>query len=109
MKIVNATPHPVRIKKLDGTFLDLPKGENVPRISFDSIPACQLDDIQLHMQIMGDPENMPQQIDGVHYIVSQIVASHPKNRNRGDLFFPGNLIRDDNGNIIGADGLSYLP
>jgi hypothetical protein len=50
--------------------------------------------------IMGEVENLPAPIQGVIFIVSQIVASHVK---REDVFYPDtgpDALRDERGNII---------
>ncbi len=51
--------------------------------------------------------NLPAQVDGVGLIVSQIVANAFPMRH--DLFYPGDLVRDDKGNIIGCKSLCQVP
>ena len=44
----------------------------------------------------------------VAFIVSSVVASHPSIRGRKDVLVPGDLIRDDAGNVIGCRTLTRI-
>lgn len=51
--------------------------------------------------------NLPPQEEGVGLIVSQIVAAaFPE---RCDLFYPGDLVRDKDGVIVGCKSLCQVP
>lgn len=54
----------------------------------------------------GKPINLPEKQKGVVYIVSRIVAQHLSTR--ADVFCPGELIRNNDGNIIGCNGLAHF-
>lgn len=54
----------------------------------------------------GKPINLPEKTKGVIYVVSRIVAQHLSDRE--DVFCPGDLIRDNQGNIIGCKGLAHF-
>ena len=56
--------------------------------------------IPLTTTSFGDVIDLPAPQDGVFFIVSRLVLSACPDRN--DLLVPNDLVRDDNGNIIGA-------
>lgn len=51
-------------------------------------------------------DGLPEKHVNVIYVVSRIVAQHLGDRN--DIFCPGDLIRDGQGNIIGCKGLAHF-
>jgi len=54
----------------------------------------------------GAVEDLPAPVAGLVYIVSRFVAEAAGGRD--DLYFPGSLVRDAQGNIVGCKGLSQL-
>ena len=59
--------------------------------------------IETFKSAFGEVENLPPQEEGVMVIVSALVASAAKGRD--DLLVPGELVRDDGGNIVGCKSL----
>lgn len=51
-------------------------------------------------------KDMPDPKPNTIFVTSRIVGE--KIKDRKDVFFPGELIRDENGNIIGCEGLAYF-
>ena len=62
--------------------------------------------IRVFTRSYGQVEGLPDPKPGVGYIVSQIVAQALPERR--DLFFPGDLLRDKDGNIIGYKNLCQV-
>ena len=107
MKIKNLTPHPLKIQRLDGSFLELPKPEGnfpLPRVAMTHKELPSVEGIAVSQTSFGEVENLPTQEDGVILIVSRMVLEAAGSRE--DLFSPGELLRDGEGVIIGAKGLS---
>ena len=105
--VINLTPHPLRIQLLDGTFLEIPKpaeGTKIPRRVVSSEEGKPLYGIPITKTTLGKVENLPPIIGDVIYVVSRIVVDGAPHRY--DLFAPGEPIRDGNGNIVGAKGLT---
>ena len=117
MKLKNFTPHNVVIIN-ESTKIVIPSdgiarvtetktvapsidvvGNNVFLFNIPPIPVV----IKTFTSAFGEVENLPPQEDGVMVIVSAMVASAAKDRN--DLLVPGELVRDNDGNIIGCKSL----
>src|SRR5690606_31963979 len=56
---------------------------------------------------LGELEGLPDPADGVIYVVSRLVAEAAPHRD--DLYFPGRLLRDEAGRVVGAESLARLP
>lgn len=105
-KIVNLTPHPIKIIVGDKSIVVEPTSpparlqestENIGSISINGI------DIPVIKKYLGNVSGVPEPVDGVIYIVSLPVASA---MNRKDVLAIGESIRDEKGNVIGAKSLS---
>jgi hypothetical protein len=57
----------------------------------------------------GAVQDLPAPAAGVVYIVSGLVLSRPEVQGRADVFAPGLAVRDGEGRVIGAIGLSATP
>lgn len=104
MTFINCTPHPINLVGQDGSVNTLPKGEVVPRLSQSNKIVDVVDGVSITETQFGDIQDMPEPKDGVLYIVSRLVLSAAKGRN--DLVVPNELVRDDNGNIVGCKSLA---
>ena len=95
MKLENYTPHTININ-----------GVRVP--SYGIYARCEeitqyvfeIDGIQFVKKTYGKVAGLPDKEDGVMYIVSMMVRQALPNRN--DLASPGDIIRDEYGQIIGC-------
>nr|WP_278861503.1 hypothetical protein [Catenibacterium mitsuokai] len=104
--LVNMTPHNLDIIQTDGNTLTVAPSGIVPRCSSsEEIDGTIGDLIQITRQTLGEVEGLPDPVPGAFYIVSRLVASAA---NRPDLLVPGPLVRDDQGRVIGCNGLSRL-
>lgn len=113
--LVNLTPHAVTIHGTNGAITLQPSGvvarcEVVGTPVHDlclttiSVPVLR---IPVDNVILGDVTNLPDYSAGKMFIVSALVALARKDRE--DLYSPGELVRDENGVIVGAKGLvSYF-
>ena len=103
--LVNATPHELNIVQKDGTVLTLASSGVVPRCESNELVDRAIGLIEVTRQTLGHVQGLPDQIPGVYFIVSRLVASATE---REDLLVPGALLRDDQGKVIGCKGLSRL-
>ena len=106
MKLINLTPHAITIPTDMGNYEIQPSGE-VARMEQHYNPHLLITTDDVHRisietvrqgAIVGLPEPQP----STFYIVSSVVAQQA---NRRDVVSPGRLLRDDNGNVIGCEGL----
>lgn len=109
MEFVNCTPHDVIIECMDGERITLPKGDIIPRVSTENVltQIITVDGhrVKIYRAVDGKPVNMPPEVNGVMYIVSQLVVmSCPE---RHDLFYPNELIRNEDGEIVGCCSLAF--
>lgn len=98
MAILNLTPHAVNV---DGTVF-LPSG-NVARVSSISVDAGVFEGVPLARTSFGNVIDLPDQQDGTLLIVSGMVRSALPNRL--DLASPGDLIRNESGQVTGCKNL----
>jgi hypothetical protein len=107
MTFVNLTPHAITVV-LDNTSVQFPASGNVARVSTSRVSGPTLTaynsvSIQTSRVEFGAVEGLPDPVDGTVYIVSGMVAARV---NRPDVFAPGELVRDANGQPIGCKGLT---
>ena len=105
MKLKNFTPHNVVIVN-ESTKIVIPS-DGIARVTETktATPSIDVDGaiIETFQSSYGEVENLPPQEEGVMVIVSALVASAAKGRD--DLLVPGELVRDDGGNIVGCKSL----
>jgi hypothetical protein len=104
MQLVNLTPHPVQVMRVNGTFIELPKGSIVPRLATTETVIGEIDGAKIVKTIFGATVDLPEAADDTILIVSRLVKD--ANPGRTDLVCPGAALRDETGKIIGADGFS---
>ena len=107
MKIVNLTPHALTLKGVDGVLVVPPSGEVVRVSQTDTaLGVVQVDGVELPLvaKQFGAVVGLPDAQDGVLFVVSGMVRSALTGRD--DVWAPGPLLRDDAGNVVGANGLS---
>ncbi len=98
MQIINTTPHSVSV---NSTII--PSSGMLVRVSSVSQDAGEFAGIPLVRTCYGEVVGLPDEQDGVMYIVSGLVrAALP---DRKDLASPAKLIRNDKGEIIGCGAL----
>jgi hypothetical protein len=124
MRLINLTAHNISIYEsalADGPTLIIKPSGTVARVSTINDPVDELlvddnDDMTLvrgrnvyvvettYLDIVGLPDN-PTKSPNVGYIVSGIVLDAAKRLGRTDVYAPGELVRDANGNPRGCVGL----
>jgi len=107
MKIVNLTPHTVNI---EGGMSYPPSGQ-VARVSCSQKAIGVLPDgTPLSRCEYGDVEGLPTHPEeGTMYIVSRLVlAASEWDVQRNDLLVPSDLVRDEEGRVIGCRSFEQL-
>lgn len=109
MKIVNLTPHPLDVQRTDGTWVNIPPSGQVARVAERRtagpvVDSAEFGEFATEWFSLGDVEDMPTPEPGTVYVVSKLVAQALGNRL--DVVCPGEVMRDNQGRIVGCVGFS---
>lgn len=116
-RYVNTTPHEINLI-LEGTTIAIPTSDVSFRVRSESVKVGQLTvdgspvDVRARRfsdvtcTIGGEEVPLPNQQEGVFYIVSRITAEALLERS--DLLMVDGTVRDDDGRIIGCTGFAQL-
>ena len=104
IKIINLTPHNVNIIKDNGEKIIVEASGIVARCTQSTKTLGKINDIPITQSTFGEVEGLPQEEKNIFFIVSRLVLSACKDRH--DLLVPNELVRDENGNIIGCRSLA---
>lgn len=107
---LNLTPHPLYVKTMGGEYVTIPPSGDVARVTYDRFPPEQtnIGGHEVSVAVAGQPRvivGLPEPEDGVVLIVAKAVSDAAP-AGRGDLLSPGRLLRDEDGTVIGCDGLT---
>jgi len=105
--IVNLTPHEINVVDVDGKVVSIPPSGRVARVAQTREQRGTIDGLAVTYSTFGDVEGLPAPQAGVIYVVSGLVLSAVPDR--PDVFAPGEAVRDEEGRVIGARGLSCTP
>lgn len=101
---VNLTPHTLNVHCADGVVNIAPSGE-VARCKVTYTPDGFVGEFPVFVATYGDVTGLPAPSEGLFFIVSGMVTSHPSVSGRPDVFSPGELVRDETGRPCGCKGL----
>lgn len=105
--IINLTPHAILLRKVDGSVMELPRSERPARVQTRDMIMGDVDGLAVHkMSFEDEIQDLPDPEPDVVYVTSLLVAQRARQLGRADVFAPGPALRDDEGRVIGADGLS---
>ena len=104
---VNLTPHDVTVSSR-GKIKKYVKDGTVARVSETVTLAFTIDDCDISDVVFGDIIGLPAPVKGVYFIVSAMVKEAVKKSGSGrnDCVSPGNLIRNEKGEVIGCKGFT---
>ena len=102
-QIINCTPHPIHIIREGKVVQTLPVSGIVIRLKASTVSDEPINDIPTSRTQFGQAEGLPDQQEGIFLIVSQLVKSAFPDRT--DLLVPAEMVRDEQGNIIGCQSL----
>lgn len=116
MKIINLTPHVINILKSSPgagyeEVMNVPPSGKIARLEVSRKETANYGGVVLYESVFGEPVltkegqevEFPPKEEGIIYIVSSLFRS---GFDRPDLYVPGELIRDANGQPVGCLGLS---
>lgn len=104
MNFINLTPHALSIIEEDGSVYTLPASGQVARVEVTRTVAYVMDGIEIFETVFGEVTGLPEPDYNNVYIVSALVAM--RCRDRADIYSPGELVRNDAGQVIGCRGLT---
>ena len=103
MKFINLTPHTLNLFSQDGEeVMSIAPSGQVARVESRQKKVGTLDGVPIFEQKVGEVKGLPDQKEGVVYITSSFVEGETP---RGDVYAPGDLLRDEEGRPMGAVGL----
>lgn len=104
--LVNLCPHQINLH-INGILKStiLPSG-TIARCSQSQELVETWLGIPITRQAFGEVTDLPAPREGTRYIVSRLVAEACKDRK--DLVIPGPAVRDEDGRVIGCEGLSIV-
>ncbi|RGQ08389.1 hypothetical protein DWZ11_00590 [Megamonas rupellensis] len=105
MNIINLTPHDVNLLLEDDVIVF--KSEGIARVQQKEVLDEYFDRVPIYKNKYGKIEGLPEEKDGVYYIVSFVVASALKDK-RNDLLIVTKTERNEKGQIIGCYGFARL-
>lgn len=107
LEIINLTPHALNLRAADGSIQVIPPSGQVARVAETRVALPPVAGLSVSRATYGAVEGLPDPTEGKIFVVSgMVLAAVP---HRADVFAPGPAIRDSEGKIIGADGLSATP
>lgn len=102
--LINMTPHVLNLIAADGSIVDVQPSGNIARVASSSAVVATINGINVTASTWGEVTGLPAAEEGVVLIVSRMVKDRVANR--ADVMVPGAPVRDADGKIIGANGLS---
>lgn len=104
MNIVNLTPHTINIfNTVQEQVLSVPSSGQA-RCAVQEKQTGSIGEVLLFETTFGDVDGLPEPQDGTIFIVSLLVRQAMPERK--DLYSPGKLLRNEQGQPIGCVGLS---
>jgi len=106
--IVNLTPHELKLHDEGGRLVaTVPPSGQVARVRTSAVRVGEAaEGVPLFVTEFGDVEGLPAPKPDTIYVVSGLVRSHPQVAAREDVYSPGRLLRDEQGRVVGAVGLT---
>lgn len=98
-EVVNLTPHAINVVGYE----EIPSSGVVPRVAMQTKVVVFVAGLPVSSTEYGKVEGLPEQIEGVSFIVSKMLKDACPDRE--DLLYPAELVRDEKGNIVGCKSL----
>lgn len=102
MELINLTPHALNIHA-GGKVVTLPPSGEIARVSVEYVETGTVAGIPVFSAKYGEVIGLPLPREGFAFVTSGMVQSVVPNRR--DVFSPGELVRNEEGQPIGCKGL----
>ena len=103
---VNLTPHAVVVMCGSGTRTFHTSGQ-VARVGTTTTHVRTVCGMDFSQSTVSDTvDGLPDPVVGTFFIVSAMVRTHPSVAWRKDVLSPAGLVRDADGNVVGASGFT---
>lgn len=105
MKIVNLTPHELVIYSEEKEIKRIPSS-GIVRVKEENEKIGEINSIPIFKKRYTRSEGLPEPEEDTFYFVSLIVAQ--ANPQRDDLLLSSDLVRDENGRILGCKSFAQI-
>lgn len=102
--IINMTPHPITVEKVDGTRITFQPSGMVPRVTQTRETGSPIEGIPVTITVSGSVVGLPSRVEGTTIIVSSMVGQVAM---RDDVVAPdtgATAVRDAVGHIVAVRG-----
>lgn len=107
MNVINATPHALHIIGNDGAVaVTIEPSGVVARCTVERMADGEVNGIPVNSTVYGKLGGLPDEERGTMYVVSSLAAIAGKVEGRSDLLVPDDVVRDEDGKIIGCRALA---
>lgn len=110
-EIKNLTPHPITVQVDEARYTFQPADQPIRlNVVIKQVTAYGQEKIQVITKEFSKPNYIPEEKEGVLYLVSLPVAQYMRQKfpDRSDILTIGNYIRDKNGAIVGCTNLAVV-
>lgn len=104
-EIINLTPHDINLLLEDDVIIF--KSQGIARVQQKENFEERFDQIPIYKNRYGKVEGLPEEKEGIYYIVSFVVANALKGQ-RNDLLIVTQAERNEKGQIIGCYAFARL-
>lgn len=110
MRIVNLTPHEVKIVDGGNNVVAVFPSDGVARASQHDMLVDEINSIPVVKTRFGEVLGLPEPTEGTVFIVSRITVEAARAQGLGtdDLLVTSGAVRDDQGRIVGCRALARL-
>lgn len=110
MRIVNLTPHEVKIVDGGNNVVAVFPSDGVARASQHDVLVDEINSIPVVKTEFGEVLGLPEPAEDTVFIVSRITVEVARARglNTDDLLITSGAVRDDQGRIVGCRALARL-
>lgn len=107
MNIINLTPHDINIFDENNNEIIIESSGIIARCDVKREEIKRINNIRVNKSVFGQVNDLPKKVENTIYIVSRIVAEAAI-KDRDDLYFVDETIRNDKGQIIGCKSLAQI-
>ncbi len=110
MRVVNLTPHEVKIVDGGNNVVAVFPSDGVARASQHDVLVDEINSIPVVKTEFGEVLGLPEPTEGTVFIVSRITveAARAQGLSTDDLLVTSGAVRDDQGRIVGCRALARL-